>query len=379
MVVARLDGARVPRRPDVLRRDHLVAPHSERLASSDPRYGEITERHAAALAAGEPAYLDPATGRSVFTAAFLASRGDCCASGCRHCPYVGAEVVDEVRCDAATVAAMSTKALHKVVDKLRVAPGEKVRLDERSTNDTLGMDKADAPAAMTEMKASLDLLQQRLYAEGRRSVLLVVQAMDAAGKDGTIRNTLSGLNPAGIQVTSFKAPGGPEVAHDFLWRVHSACPSRGDIGVFNRSHYEDVLVVRVKKFVPEKQWRGRYHHIREFERLLHDEGTSVIKCFLHVSKEKQAERLQARLDDPEKHWKFRAADLQDRELWDDYQRAYCDAIRETSTIDAPWFIVPADRNWVRNLAVARILLETLEALDPKVPLPEPGLDKIKVV
>lgn len=272
-----------------------------------------------------------------------------------------------------------SKSLSHVVEKLRVEPGKKVDLAERSTNDTFGLDKADAPAAMTEIKARLDLLQQRLYAEGTRSVLLVIQAMDAAGKDGTIRNTLSGLNPAGVRVTSFKTPGGPEKAHDYLWRVHAACPGRGEIGVFNRSHYEDVLIVRVKSFVPEPQWRRRYHHIREFERLLHDEGTTVIKCFLHVSKEKQAERLQDRLDDPEKHWKFRAGDLDDRALWDDYQAAFRDAIEETTTEDAPWFVVPADRNWVRNLAVGQILLETLEALDPKVPPPEAGLEDVRVV
>jgi PPK2 family polyphosphate:nucleotide phosphotransferase len=274
---------------------------------------------------------------------------------------------------------MSAKTLHHIVDKLRVHPGEKVDLSSRPTSDAFGMTKESAPSLMAEMKASLDLLQQRLYAESERSVLMVVQAMDAAGKDGTIRNTMSGLNPAGVQVTSFKAPGGPEAAHDYLWRVHQACPARGHIGVFNRSHYEDVLVVRVKKLVAEKRWRHRYHHIREFERLLADEGTAVVKCFLHVSKEKQAERLQERLDDPEKHWKFRADDLADRALWDEYQRAYGDAITETTTDAAPWFVIPADRNWVRNLAVARILLETLERLDPKVPLPEAGLEHVRIV
>jgi PPK2 family polyphosphate:nucleotide phosphotransferase len=274
---------------------------------------------------------------------------------------------------------MSSKSLRHIVDELRIAPGDKVDLAKRSTNDTFGLDKAAAPAAMAEIKVGLDLLQQRLYAEGRRSVLLVMQAMDAAGKDGTIRNTLSGLNPAGVRVTSFKAPGGPEAAHDYLWRVHAACPAHGEIGVFNRSHYEDVLVVRVKSFVPEKQWRRRYHHIREFEQLLADEGTTVIKCFLHVSKEKQAERLQERLDDPEKHWKFRADDLKDRALWDDYQLAYREAIEETTTKHAPWFVIPADRNWVRNLAVGRILLEALESLDPEVPLPEAGLENVRVV
>jgi PPK2 family polyphosphate:nucleotide phosphotransferase len=274
---------------------------------------------------------------------------------------------------------MPAPDLGHVVEQMRVAPDSKVDLRERSTNDTFGLDKESAATAMAGIKERLDLLQQRLYAEGERSVLLVIQAMDAAGKDGTIRNTLSGLNPAGVHVTSFKAPGGPEAAHDYLWRVHHACPSRGQIGVFNRSHYEDVLVVRVKTLVPETQWKRRYHHLREFERLLTDEGTTVVKCFLHVSKDKQAERLQERLDDPEKHWKFRAGDLLDRELWDQYQDAYEDALAETSTKDCPWFVVPADRNWLRNLSVAQVLLQTLERLDPKVPLPEAGIENVKIV
>ncbi len=262
---------------------------------------------------------------------------------------------------------------------LRVSPGDAPGLKGRSTKATLGFHKESAETELLDTRLKIDLLQQRLYAEQKRSVLLVLQAMDAAGKDGTIRHILSGLNPAGVQVTSFKAPAGPEAAHDYLWRVHAACPAKGELGVFNRSHYEDVLVVRVKKFVPPKQWRRRYGHIRDFEQMLSDEGTTVVKCFLHVSKQEQADRLQDRLDDPEKRWKFRAGDLDDRTLWLQFQAAYEEAIRQTSTAAAPWYVVPADRNWVRNLAVARILLYTLERLDPKVPEPETGLDDIRIV
>jgi len=262
---------------------------------------------------------------------------------------------------------------------LIVPPRQKVDLSDRSTNATLGLHKESADAQLQEAKLAIDLLQQRLFAEQRRSVLLVLQAMDAAGKDGTIRHILSGLNPQGIQVTGFKAPAGPEAQHDYLWRVHAACPAKGEIGVFNRSHYEDVLVVRVKEFVPKAVWKRRYHHIRALEQMLTDEGTSIVKCFLHVSKEEQARRLQDRLDDPEKRWKFRAGDLEDRKLWPEYQRAYEDAMAETSTASAPWYVVPADRNWVRNLAVAKILLHTLQRLDPKVPPPEPGLERVTVV
>ncbi|MCB0999367.1 MAG: polyphosphate kinase 2 family protein [Acidimicrobiales bacterium] len=269
--------------------------------------------------------------------------------------------------------------LDDLIDALRVRPDEAVDLRERPTDADFGMDKEAALARLADTRTAIDLLQQRLYAEGTRSVLLVVQAMDAAGKDGTIRNVLTGLNPAGIHVTSFKAPGGPEVQHDYLWRVHQAVPRRGEIGVFNRSHYEDVLVVRVKRFVPETVWRRRYEHIRHFEQLLTDEGTTVVKVFLHVSKDEQARRFQERLDDPEKRWKFRAGDLDDRALWDDFQAAYTEAIERTTTKDCPWYVVPADSNSRRNMAVGEILRRTLERLDPRIPDPEEGLDGVKVV
>jgi PPK2 family polyphosphate:nucleotide phosphotransferase len=268
-------------------------------------------------------------------------------------------------------------AANRVVD-LRVTNPKSFRLSKCDAGDNLGWHKDAAIAELVHVKLKLDEVQQRLAAEGKRSVLLVLQAMDAAGKDGTIRTILSGLNPAGVEVTSFKAPAGRETEQDYLWRVHAAAPRRGEIGVFNRSHYEDVLIVRVKGFVAPSVWRKRFRHINEFERLLTDEGTTIIKCFLNVSKKEQAQRFQERLDDPTKNWKFRAGDLEDRKLWPKFQHAYEDAIRKTSTSYAPWYVVPADHNWVRNLAVAKILLKTLHGLNPKFPKPEPGIEDIKI-
>jgi PPK2 family polyphosphate:nucleotide phosphotransferase len=259
------------------------------------------------------------------------------------------------------------------LSSLRVLPGKPFSLRSHDTNATFGWHKEAAKAELEAVKLRIDLLQQRLYAEEQHSVLLVLQAMDAAGKDGTIRNMLAGLNPAGFHVSTFAVPGGPETEHDYLWRVHAKLPAKGRIGIFNRSHYEDVLVVRVKGIVPKSVWSKRYEHIRGFEQMLADEGTTVIKCFLNVSKETQRERLQERIDDPEKRWKFRLGDLDDRKLWTKYQQAYQDAIARTSTAAAPWYVVPADRNWVRNLAVAKILLAHLERLDPKLPAPEDGI------
>jgi PPK2 family polyphosphate:nucleotide phosphotransferase len=261
---------------------------------------------------------------------------------------------------------------------LRVSSPKSFQLKKCDPADRLGWHKEAAIAELERVKLELDDLQQRLFAESKRSLLLVLQARDAAGKDSTIRSIFSGLNPAGVQVTSFKAPAGRENMQDYLWRVHIACPKRGDIGVFNRSHYEDVLVVRVKGFEPPSVWRKRFRHINEFERMLTDEGTTIIKCFLNVSKEEQARRLQDRLDDPAKRWKFRLGDLDDRELWPKFHHAYEDMIRKTSTSYARWHVVPADHNSVRNLAVAKIILLHLRAMNPKFPKPEPGLDKIKI-
>ena len=266
------------------------------------------------------------------------------------------------------------------VDDMRILPGSAPNLKDRDPGfRPKGMEKKEGLAQLKALTARLELLHARLAAEGTRAVLLVLQGVDASGKDGTIKNVVSGVNPQGCRIVSFKAPTVPELAHDYLWRVHAVCPARGELGIFNRSHYEDVIAVRVRKLAPEDVWRKRYKHIREFERLLDDGGTTLVKVCLHVSKEEQGKRLQERLDDPEKRWKFRLGDLDDRALWDDFTEAYEDAVRETSTDWAMWWVVPADHNWVRNLAVAQILVDTFERLDPKLPPSDPKLEGVKVV
>ncbi len=261
----------------------------------------------------------------------------------------------------------------KLLARLMVKPGANFTLKRRNPDETFGWDKAAAKAELADVTERIDVLQARLAAESKRSLLVVLQAMDAAGKDGTIRSVFGPLNSAGVQVESFKAPAGPETAHDFLWRLHAVAPPHGEIGVWNRSHYEDVLVVRVKNLVPKERWEKRYRHIREFERMLSDEGTRIVKINLHISKDEQRERLQARIDDPEKRWKFRAGDLEDRKLWPEFMKAYEVAFNETSTEYAPWYVVPGNRNWVRNLVVARIVLAELEAMDPQLPPDDPKL------
>jgi PPK2 family polyphosphate:nucleotide phosphotransferase len=265
-------------------------------------------------------------------------------------------------------------------DHWRIRPGARPDLDDLDTRATAGApgDKDATRAVLPTQIAELAELQNRLWAEQRRSLLLVLQAMDAGGKDGTIRKVFTGVNPQGVKVTSFKQPSSEELAHDFLWRIHRQAPGRGEIGVFNRSHYEDVLVVRVDELVPKPTWRKRYGQIREFEELLSENGTTVVKVFLHISKDEQKERFQARLDDPSKRWKFSTGDLAVRERWDDYRAAYEDAIGETSTERAPWFVVPADRKWYRDWAVLEILLGTLRRLDPQYPAEAPGLDGLVI-
>ena len=262
---------------------------------------------------------------------------------------------------------------------LRVPPGGPADLAHRSTAGRLGI--ADKEAAQKERAVLLDELQdlhERLWAEDARSVLLVLQGMDTAGKDGVIRRVLRGLNPQGCAVTGFKPPTTTELAHDYLWRVHGACPARGRLGVFNRSHYEDVVTARVLGIIDDKQCRRRYGHVRAFEQLLTDEGTTLVKVFLHISPDEQRKRLQTRLDDPTKRWKFRPEDLDTRKQWDAYQSAYEDAINETSTDRAPWWVVPSDRKWVRDVAVERLLLDTFRRLDPQFPPPDPRLDGVTV-
>jgi PPK2 family polyphosphate:nucleotide phosphotransferase len=267
----------------------------------------------------------------------------------------------------------------KLLHELQVDPGSAPRLDKRDPGARVGAaSKKDGLERLAELVERLAVLHNALYAESTRSVLLVLQGLDASGKDGPIRSVFTGLNPQGCRVVSFKVPTATELAHDFLWRVHGACPARGEITIFNRSHYEDVVAVRVRKLADEQVWQARYEHIRAFEKLLADEGTTVVKVFLHVSREEQRARLQERLDDPAKRWKWRAGDLDDRARWDDFSAAYEDALRETSTHWAPWYVVPADHNWSRNLAVAEILTAALERLDPKLPDPEPGIEQMTI-
>jgi PPK2 family polyphosphate:nucleotide phosphotransferase len=261
---------------------------------------------------------------------------------------------------------------------VRVVPGEPASLARREPADDLGLEKGRADEEVAAALTEIASLHNRLWAESTRAVLVVLQGMDASGKDGTIRRIFTGLNPQGCRVASFKVPTETELAHDYLWRVHAALPARGQLGIFNRSHYEDVVVVRVRGLVPKGTWKRRFRHIREFERLLVEEGTTLVKVFLHSSKEEQREQLQQRLDDPEKRWKFRLGDLEDRKLWDDFQAAYEEAITETSTDWAPWHVVPADRKWVRDVAVSRLLLETLRDLDPRLPEPEEDLSGVRV-
>ena len=265
-----------------------------------------------------------------------------------------------------------------MLDDLRVDPGTKARITERHADDRLGIDKDDGAKRLEKLVAKIDELQYRLYAEDRRSVLLVLQGLDASGKDGVVRRVFEGVNPMGVTVTSFKAPVGAELQHDYLWRIHGALPRRGTVGVFNRSHYEDVVAVRMYEIAPEKVWRPRYEHIRGFERMLVDEGTTVLKVFLNVSREEQRVRLQERVDDPGKRWKFRRDDLQVRERFDDWIAAWEEALTETSTEWATWYVVPADRNWVKALAVAELVAGALERLDPQLPDPEAGIEGLQV-
>lgn len=255
----------------------------------------------------------------------------------------------------------------KELDECRVKPGNRVDLSKLDTNAKLGLDKDTVEKQMLDAQQRIASLQHKLWAENKRALLCVFQGMDASGKDGTVRDAFFLTNPDGVKVTSFKVPSSEELDHDFLWRIHKAVPARGEIGVFNRSHYEDVLVVRVENIVPESVWRPRYAQINAFEQLLAANGVTILKFFLHMSKDEQRKQLLERIHEPDKNWKFNADDFEKRKKWDDYMRAYEDALSETSTEHAPWFVIPADRRWVRNYAVAMIIAETLERLDPEYP------------
>lgn len=263
---------------------------------------------------------------------------------------------------------------------LRIAAGDAPRLADRETRvgDEAGGGKEAAKERTTELNTRLEQLQELLYAEGRHKVLIVFQALDAGGKDGTIRRVFDGLNPQGVKVASFKAPTDRELSHDFLWRVHPHAPGAGEMTLFNRSHYEDVLVVRVNELASADTIERRYGHIAAFEQLLADEGTTILKFFLHISRGEQKERFQARLDEPDRNWKFNPGDLDVRARWSDYMDAYEEALRRTSTADAPWFVIPADRKWYRDLVISEILVDTLEGLSMAWPEAPDDLGDIQI-
>ena len=256
------------------------------------------------------------------------------------------------------------------IDRYRVHPGAKVDLgsiDPKEKTLYDGVGKEDSAESFRQLQDALQEQQKMLYAQGKHRILVVMQAMDTGGKDGCIKHVFSHIDPQGIHVRSFKKPTAEELSYDFLWRVHSKVPHSGQLVIFNRSHYEDIIAVRVKKLFPEEVWKRRQRHVLDFERMLAEEGTTIIKIFLHISREEQKQRLEARLENPLKHWKFNPDDLADRARWDDFMAAYEDVISKTSTAHAPWFVVPADRKWYRNLCVARIMLDTLKGLDLRLP------------
>ena len=265
---------------------------------------------------------------------------------------------------------------------LRVDP-ETFDLSQIDTRDKRGpdgikLDRGAAAALHDANIAALKELQYKMWAEDKHKLLVVLQALDTGGKDGAIRKTFGELNPQGVKTQAFKRPTEEELAHDYLWRVHRHTPASGQIQVFNRSHYEDVLVVRVHNIVPEERWRRRYEHIRNFEKLLADEGTMILKFMLHISKDEQKERLNRRLDDPERHWKFDPSDLKERARWDDYQIAFGEALQQTSRAHAPWYVIPSDRKWFRNFALSSIVRQTLQTVDMHWPEPAEGLDQITI-
>jgi PPK2 family polyphosphate:nucleotide phosphotransferase len=276
------------------------------------------------------------------------------------------------------------KQINELGDPLKMANhqlalGSTVHLSEMPTQGRLYHDdRVSAEAEFRKLREELIDWQRRLYAEDKNHILIVLQAMDAGGKDGTIRKVLRGVNPQGVQVNSFKVPSREELAHDYLWRIHKTVPKRGMIGVFNRSHYEDVLVVRVHKIVPETVWRPRYEQINNFEKLLTENGTSILKFYLHISKSEQRDRFQARIDDPSKNWKFSFDDLEKRRLWDEYMIAYEDVLDKTNTTWAPWHIIPADQKWYRNLAIVQIIVDNLRSLNPQYPKLENDFSDIVV-
>ncbi len=265
-------------------------------------------------------------------------------------------------------------------DRYRVKPGKRVRLAKRDPSDRALFEgsKEDAVIRTMELTDRLEELQEVLYAESKQKLLIVLQGMDTAGKDGTIRLVFDGVNPSGVKVAPFKKPTEEELSHDFLWRVHKQVPGKGEIVIFNRSHYEDVLVVRVHNLVPKKIWKLRYEQIVDFERLLTDTGTKILKFFLQIDRDEQKQRLEARLAEPDKQWKFNMQDVEERKHWDAYTKAYEAALSRTSTANAPWYVIPSNQKWYRNYAIASIVVETLEEMKIRHPEADPGLATVVI-
>jgi PPK2 family polyphosphate:nucleotide phosphotransferase len=253
------------------------------------------------------------------------------------------------------------------INQLRAATDGKFKLKKHAADETFNVTKGQAEKALVKHVSELQDLHELLYAESKRALLIVLQGMDAAGKDGTIKHVMSGVNPQGCAVTSFKQPSTTDLAHDFLWRIHAAVPAKGFMGIFNRSQYEDVLIARVHKLVPKEVWEARYGQINAFEQILSENGVHIVKFFLHISSAEQKRRFEERLHDKDKNWKASTADFKEREFWDDYQEAYADAIARCSTKYAPWYVIPADHKWFRNFAVAEIIIQTLQGMKMKYP------------
>ena len=273
----------------------------------------------------------------------------------------------------------ASKDRDRLSERLRVDPGSSVDLGTFDPSETFGWKREDAEAEQQQYEDKLTDLQERMWAEGKHSLLIVLQGIDAAGKDGTIRHVMDAFNPQGCDVVGFKAPTPQEERHDFLWRVHPHAPGKGSVAIFNRSHYEDVIIVRVHGLVPTKVWRGRYRSINDWERMLSDEGTTILKFFLAIDKDEQRRRFQERVDDPTKRWKFHLADIEERKFWDAYRTAFEEMLAETSTDYAPWHLIPANHNWLRNLAVSEIVADAIDELNPQYPAAATGIEGLKVV
>ena len=269
-----------------------------------------------------------------------------------------------------------TRKKENELSKFLIKPGTKVNLKNFNTDYTGSLQKEQSKIELDELHLKMSKLQYKLHAEKKQGLLIVLQAMDAGGKDGTIRDVMHGFNPQGCKVTGFRAPHEMEIDHDYLWRIHKKMPARGEIGIFNRSHYGDVLVVRIHNLVPKSQWEKRYSHINDFEKMLSDEGIKILKFYLHISKKEQQKRLEQRIANPTKHWKIDEADFEERKFWNRYMNAYQEVLEKCSTSWAPWHIIPADKKWYRNLIVAKIITKTMEDMNLK--FPKSKLDKEKI-